>query len=130
MTPKVPTSDSGTATLGMAVAQRLRRKDEHDQDHQDHGDHHGHLNVVTEARMVVVRSCVTWMWIDGGIEACSIGRIFADAVHRVDDVGRAAGGIAQAMTECLPFTDPALRLFCWASTTVATSDKRTGAPLW
>ena len=26
MTPKVPTSDSGTATLGMAVARALRRK--------------------------------------------------------------------------------------------------------
>ena len=26
MTPKVPTSDSGTATLGMIVAGRLRRK--------------------------------------------------------------------------------------------------------
>ena len=32
-------------------------------------------------------------------------------------------------TAGLPFTNPALRMFSWLSTTVATSDNRTGAPL-
>ena len=34
MTPNVPISDTGTATLGISVARTLRRNSEHDQDHQ------------------------------------------------------------------------------------------------
>ena len=38
MTPKVPISESGTATLGMRVARTLRRKTKTTSDHQRDGD--------------------------------------------------------------------------------------------
>ena len=63
------------------------------------------------------------------MEACSNGRRAPHAIDGVDDVGAAAGGRAARVTEGLPFTDPALRMFSWLSTTVATSERRTGAPL-
>ena len=38
MTANVPTSDTGTATLGISVARQSRRKTEHDGDHQPDRD--------------------------------------------------------------------------------------------
>ena len=39
ITPKVPISDTGTATLGIRVARSIAQEHEHHQDHQDDRDH-------------------------------------------------------------------------------------------
>ena len=45
MTPKVPTRESGTATLGMMVAGEVAQEQEDHQHHQDHGQHQLELHV-------------------------------------------------------------------------------------
>ena len=46
ITPKVPISDTGTATLGISVARGVAQEQEDHQDHQDDGDHQRALDVV------------------------------------------------------------------------------------
>ena len=59
ITPKVPTSDSGTTTLGMIVAGDVAQEHEGDQRRRGHGEHQLVLDVATEARIVSVRSLRT-----------------------------------------------------------------------
>ena len=50
MTPNVPTSDSGTATLGMIVAGDVAQEQEDDQHDQRDGEHQLELHVVAPRR--------------------------------------------------------------------------------
>ena len=87
MTPKVPTSESGTAMLGMAVAQTLRRKAKTTR----MTSRTAMTRVIsisrTEARMVVVRSCETLIRIEGGMEACRKGKSASTRSTSGDGVG-------------------------------------------
>ena len=59
MTPKVPTSERGTATLGIVVAERLRRKRKMTSTTRTTASMSSNCTSLTEARMVVVRSVST-----------------------------------------------------------------------
>ncbi len=87
MTPKVPTRETGTATLGMMVAGEVAQEQEDDHDHQDHGQHQLELHVFDGAA-------------DGGGAvgqhgdvhrrrqgALQLGQQLLDAVDDLDDVG-------------------------------------------
>src|SRR6266700_2398332 len=74
MTPKVPTNERGTAMLGMDVAQILRRKKKTTKMTRVTEIMRVTSISWTEARMVIVRSCETLIWMDGGIEAWSSGK--------------------------------------------------------
>src|SRR5438309_2246389 len=69
MTPKVPTNERGTAMLGMDVAQILRRKKKTTKMTRVTEIMRVTSISWTEARIVIVRSCETLIWMDGGIEA-------------------------------------------------------------
>src|ERR1700688_3628273 len=127
MTPKVPTSDRGTATLGMAVAQMLWRKAKITSTTRTMEITRLTSTSWTEARMVVVRSCATARSIEGEIEARSNGR--TAFTRSTVSMMFADGWRKRSNSTCgLPLINPALRVFTWPLTTVATSDKRTGAP--
>src|SRR6266436_3034048 len=72
--PKVPTNESGTAMLGMDVAQILRRKKKTTKMTRTTEMMRVTSISWTEARIVIVRSCETLIWMDGGIEAWSSGK--------------------------------------------------------
>ena len=76
MTPKVPTRERGTATLGMIVADRLRRKRKITSTTRATASISSNCTSLTEARMVVVRSVSTETWTAGGRELCSWGSSF------------------------------------------------------
>ena len=76
MTPKVPTRDNGTATLGMIVADKLRRKRKMTRTTRTTASISSNCTSLTEARMVVVRSVSTETLMEGGKELCSWGRSF------------------------------------------------------
>jgi hypothetical protein len=73
MAPKVPTMEIGTATLGMSVARKLRRKKVHDE--RDQYDRHHQVSSVScnEARIVVLRSMATATFISAGMAASRCG---------------------------------------------------------
>ena len=56
ITPRVPTSESGTATLGMMVAATLRRNRNITNTTSTTVRHNSSFTSVTDARMVLVRS--------------------------------------------------------------------------
>ena len=129
MTPKVPTSDNGTAMLGMAVARALRRK----MKTTAVTSRTLRINVLstswTEARMVVVRSTATWRSMAGEIDSLRKGRAFLtpSMVERMF----APGWRRMIMrTQRWPSTQPANRLFSTSSNTLATSPSRRVAPPW
>ena len=127
ITPNVPTSDSGTATLGMTVAQTLRKKTKTTRITSTTEITRVSSTSLTEARMVVVRSCETSILIEGGIEACKSGSI-ARTRSTVSIIFADGCRNSCSNTDCFPFTVPALKLFACPSHTRATSDNRTGAP--
>ena len=73
ITPKVPTSESGTATLGMIVADRLRRNRKMTITTSAIVSSNSNSTSCTEARIVVVRSVSTATFTDPGSEACRRG---------------------------------------------------------
>src|SRR3984885_6805032 len=68
ITPNVPTSDRGTAILGMAVAQMLRRKKKTTRITRTMERTSVSCTSFTEARIVTERSCAMAILIDGGME--------------------------------------------------------------
>src|SRR4029450_12841471 len=66
MTAKVPTSESGTATAGMTVAERLRRKRKITSTTSATDSASSHWTSSTDALMVVVRSGGMGGWAGGG----------------------------------------------------------------
>ena len=87
MAPKVPTRDRGTATLGMIVAARLRRKRKMTSTTRATASISSNCTSLTEARMVVVRSVSTETLTAGGRELCKLRQQFLDPVDDLDDVG-------------------------------------------
>ncbi len=76
MTPNVPTSESGTATLGMIVAAIFRRKRKMTITTSATVNASSNSTSATEARMVTVRSVRTSSFTALGSVACSCGRSF------------------------------------------------------
>ena len=78
--------------------------------------------------MVVVRSTTMLRWMAGGMDACNCGS--RARMRSTVSIMLAAGWRKRMMsTAGLPLARPALRRSSTESTTRATSDRRTGAPL-
>ena len=77
MTPNVPISDTGTATLGMRVACPLRRNRNTTRITNPTEISSVRSTSRTEARMVVVRSSITVKSMPAGMEAFSEGSVLA-----------------------------------------------------
>ena len=127
MAPKVPTSDRGTATLGMTVAARLRRKRKMTMTTRAIVSISSSCTSRTEARIVVVRSVSIVTFTAEGSEAWSCGR---RALTRSATEMMFAPGWRWMfrMTAGTWFIHAAWRTFSVESTTSATSWSRTGAP--
>ena len=120
-------SDSGTATLGITVAQPLRRKKKTTRITSTIEIASVRSTSDTEARMVLVRSRTTSSLIDGGIAACSCG--MRDRTRSTVPMMFAPGWRKRTSEMAgLPLTDPALLMFSTESTTSATSERMTGFP--
>ena len=138
MTPKVPTSESGTAIEGMMVAQTSRRK-------RKTTSTTSRTLIMSEIstswtleRMVVVRSTATSILMVGGMEACRRGiwAITASTVSmtlapgilkmtiRMASLSWPGGPLAGLMPET-----PAVWMSATLSTIVPRSETRTGAPV-
>ena len=72
--PKVPTSDSGTATAGMTVAASVRKKRKITITTRATASSSSNCTSSTDARIVTVRSVRIASWTAGGSDACSWGR--------------------------------------------------------
>ncbi len=128
MTANVPTSDSGTATLGMTVAATLRRNRKMIITTSATASMSSNCTSRTDARMVTVRSVsITTSTAAGSdAESCGSRRLMRSTTSMTLAPGwrwmltiTAADSLAQA----------ARRVFSAPSTTSATSVRRTGAPL-
>ncbi len=127
MTPKVPTSDSGTATLGMNVAGRLRRKRKITITTSATARSNSNSTSRTEPRIVTVRSVSSVTSTLEGSEAWSCGRSFftrsttsMTLVPGCRWMLRMIAGVASAHA--------ARREFSAASTASAISETRIAAP--
>ena len=128
MIPKVPTIEIGTATLGMMVAGRLRRNRNRTITTRAMVRINVNSTSATEARMVAVRSVSVVISIADGREALSWG---SKRLMRSTTVMMLAPGCRWmlTMTAGLSFIHAACLTFSTPSTTSATSERRTGAPL-
>ncbi len=129
MTPNVPTSDSGTATLGIAVARTLRRNTNTTAVTSSTLSRRVISTSRTDARMVVVRSIASVMSIAGEIACFSWGR----AAFTPSMVRRMFAPGCRRMiirTARFPSIQAARRLFSTSSITRATCPSRTPAPFW
>ena len=124
----MPISESGTATLGMAVARTLRRKRNTTSTTSPMLMRRVRSTSTTEARMVVLRSSAMVTSMAGLIERVSSG---ISAFTRSITSMMLAPGCRRMITgiERRPSTQPAARWFSTSSLTRATSVRRTGAPL-
>ena len=86
ITANVPTSDSGTATAGMMVARRLRRKTKITAMTSTIESSSSICTSSTDARMVVVRSVSSLMSTAGGMVSLQLRQQFFDAVRHFDDI--------------------------------------------
>ncbi len=129
ITPKVPISDRGTATLGMRVARNVRRNAKTTRMTRMTEISRVNSMSCTEARTVVVRSRTTLTSIAGEMEDLSRGKA---ARTRSTVAMMFAPGCRNTMinTAGLPPESPTLRISSTESCTTPTSPRRTGAPLW
>jgi hypothetical protein len=127
MKPKVPTSESGTAMLGMSVARTLRRKTKMTATTRPMVMTSVRSTSSTEARTVSVRSLTTLTSMPRGSDACSCGR---SAFTRSATWMTLAPGwrCTLRMMARSSFCQPASCEFSTPSTTWATSVRRTGEP--
>ncbi len=106
MTPKVPISETGTATLGMKVVRTFSQEHEDHQDDQDDGEEQGPLDIVHGGAdgcgLIHGARCRLMDCGNGGVKLRQHG---ADAIHGVDDVGAGLpedddqdGGLAVGVT--------------------------------
>ena len=127
MTPNVPTSDSGTATLGMMVAETLRRKRKITITTSPMVSISENSTSATEARMVVVRSVSVLTWTEAGSVLVSCGSSFW--IWSTTAMVFAPGCRWMfTITAGTWFIHAAWRIFSTLSLTVATSVSLTGAP--
>ena len=125
--PKVPTRESGTATLGMMVAATVRRKRKMTMTTRAITSISSNSTSSTEARMVTVRSVRMETLIACGSEARSWG---SNALTRSTTAMMLAPGWRWMfrMTAGVSFRHAACRVFSVSSITFATSERWTGAP--
>ena len=127
MNPKVPSRESGTATLGINVAHRFFRKMKTTMITRAIETISVNSTSEMEARMVVVRSITTVTLIAGEMDASSTGSIFL--IRSTVSIMLDAGCLKRIIsTAALPSDIPALRRSSTESSTVATSPTRTDAP--
>ena len=128
MTAKVPTRASGTVTLGMMVAQTLRRNRKMTITTRPMESMRVNCTSCTEARMVSVRSTTVWTSTEGGMAARRPGR--AALMRSTVSMTLAPGCLKmKSWMPRLPFCQPARRAFSGPSTARPMSRIRTGAPL-
>ena len=128
ITPKVATSETGTATAGMSVARALRRNTNTTRITNAIAISSVRSTSRSDARMVLVRSSTTSRLIARGIDARSKG--MRSRTRSAVSMMLAFGcRLMMRSTEGFPFEDPALRRSSTESTTSATSERRTAAPL-
>ena len=128
MTPKVPISEIGTTTPGITVARTLRRKRKTTRMTSEIEMSSVISTSWTDARMVVVRSRTTDILIAGEIEACNCGSA-ASTRSTVSMILAPGWRKMMIRTDGVPSTIPALRTSSTESSTSATSERRTAAPL-
>ena len=87
MAAKVPTSASGTVTLGMMRRPELRRNRKITITTRAMDSSRVNSTSLTEARMVCVRSTMVRTWMAGGMLASSARQRLLDALDGGDDVG-------------------------------------------
>ncbi len=126
--PKVPISEIGTAMLGMKVARPLRRNRNTTMITSATAMHSVRSTSCSEARMVVVLSCVTVMSMAAGIEAFSCGSM-ARMLSTVSMMLASGCLVTEIRIAGLPLTRPALRRSSTESTTSPRLLINTGAPL-
>ncbi len=127
MKPNVPTSDTGTATLGMIVAGRLRRKRKITSTTSATANSSSTCTSCTEARIVTVRSVSTATSTAAGSAAWSCGS--CPLMRSTTSITFAPGWRWMLRTIAgTSFIQAASRTFSASSTTVATSERKTGAP--
>ena len=126
MMPKVPTSDSGTTTLGIKVAVRLRRNTKVTITTSATASSISNCTSATESRMVWVRSDTTVTSSVAGSDARSCGS--SALIRLTTSITLAPGwrwmfsrmaGLSPAQAACRTSSAP--------STARATSDRRSGA---
>ena len=128
MTPNVPMSESGTATLGMAVAQTLRRNAKTTSTTSEIEIRSVISTSRMEARMVVVRSLATPRCKEGEMSVWSCGR--SARMRSTVSIMFAPGWRKMASrTAGSPLDMPALRTSSTESMTLPIASSRTGAPL-
>ncbi len=127
MTPNVPTSDSGTATLGMNVAGRLRRNRKITITTSATASSSSNWTSFTDERIVTVRSVSSVTSTAGGSDALSRGSSsFTRSTTSMTLVPGCRWTLR--MIAGVAFAHAARREFSAASTASATSAIRTGAP--
>ncbi len=129
ITPNVPISETGTATLGIRVARTFRRKRKTTRITNAMEMARVRSTSLTEARMVVVRSSTMVKSIAAGTEAFKDG--MASRMRSTVSIILAPGWrkIIKS-TQGLPFMNPVARMFSTSSRTSAMSESFTAAPLW
>ena len=128
ITPKVPISDSGTAKLGISVADALRKKTKITATTSAMASISSNCTSFTDARIVTVRSVSTCTSIDAGRVLCNCG---SSALMRSTVSITLAPGWRWMlrMTPGTAFAQAASRVFSASSTILATSLRRTGDPV-
>ncbi len=132
ITPKVPTSESGTATLGISVAVLLRRKTKITATTRTMASISSACMSCTDARIVTVRSVSTCTSSEAGSVSLSCGS--RAWMRSTVSITLAPGW--RLMLRITPARTPlsgvpaqaARRVFSASSTVSATSDRRTGLP--
>ena len=127
ITPNVPTSDKGTATAGISVADTLRKNTKITATTSAIANNSSISTSFTEARMVTVRSLSTRTSTDAGKLACNCG---SSALTRFTVSMTLAPGwrCTFKITPGDRSAQAAKRRFSASSTILATSRKRTGLP--
>ncbi|MCY1346343.1 hypothetical protein D9M69_324260 [compost metagenome] len=128
ITPKVPISDSGTAKLGISVAEMLRRNRKVTITTRATASISSNCTSFTEARMVVVRSVSTCTSRLPGRVACSCGSMVL--MRSTTSITLAPGWRWMFSTTAgVLLAQAARRTFSASSSTLATSRMRSGEPL-
>ena len=128
ITPNVPTSDSGTATLGMIVAARLRRNRKMTITTSAMVSTSVNCTSATDARIVCVRSVRTVTFTDAGSETCSCGNTFFTRSTTSMMFAPGCLWMLRITAGCV-FIHAACCEFSTLSITLATSRRRTAPPL-
>ena len=127
ITPKVPTSESGTTTPGMIVAADVRRNTKITSTTRAIANNSSNWTSLTEALIVSVRSVITSKSNESGKDARSCGRRFF-TLSEVS-ITFAPGCLWTFKTIAgTSFAQAARRIFSAESTSVATSRNLSGFP--